>query len=189
MPRGKKATPVSLAEAVAPETPVVAMPLTGQEAPKRRGRRRKSEIEARLEDKAAPQDAPEAYLGEICAVIGGNIRFNRKLRKFSIDNLSNYLELSSSYVGLLERGERCPSLKTLLKICELFGITLGELIASPQGGGRKAVVAEDKKSSVNNKQKSVVSLLHKLTESELDFVITVLKAMKSMQKKADGLEE
>jgi predicted transcriptional regulator len=47
-----------------------------------------------------------------CRVIGKNLRENRLLRKLTTEEIAERLELSVPYVGLLERGDRCPSLIT-----------------------------------------------------------------------------
>ncbi|MDH5674857.1 MAG: helix-turn-helix domain-containing protein [Myxococcales bacterium] len=44
--------------------------------------------------------------------------------------------VNASYVGLLERGERVPSLEVLASLCDALGLTMGELFApaSPRDG-------------------------------------------------------
>lgn len=183
MPRGKKRIEeTNEAISATPEQ-------TAETADKpKRGRKKNAVSEqdfAQTKRKAGDEanEAPSGYLAVICETIGANIRMNRKLRKFSIDNLADYLELSSSYVGLLERGERCPSLKTLLKISEFFGMNFGELLAKAHpGNAKQSQIAEPRKSTVDNKQKSIISLLHRLDEPELEFIISMLKAMRSMNK-------
>ncbi len=197
MPRGKKQIPVEekiqevkpepkkrgrkpKSAVVAPVVEPVAAPAVEPEKAKRGRKKSVPEIQIAVAEEAKHDGVPDAYLADVCKLIGRNIRANRKLRKFSIDNLADYLELSSSYVGLLERGERCPSLKTLLKICDLFSIDFAELFS--QGTGDVKSIHEKGSASSNNKHKSVMSLIHKLGDNELEFVITVLKSMKNMQK-------
>jgi transcriptional regulator with XRE-family HTH domain len=98
--------------------------------------------------------------------------------------LAEYLELSPSYVGLLERGERCPSLKSLLKICELFGSTPNDFLLEKKTAGAKLSLAEERKSSHSNKHRTVLSVMQKLSDPELDFVISTMKSLKTMNKNA-----
>ncbi|MDR1210456.1 MAG: helix-turn-helix domain-containing protein [Clostridiales bacterium] len=124
----------------------------------------------------------DSFMMRNCGIIGANIRHERKLRSFSIEDLSEYLELSPSYVGLLERGERCPSLKSLLRICQLFSATPNELLLERENAGGKSSVAEPRRSSYANKIRTVESIVKKLSESELDFVITTMKGLKNLSR-------
>ena len=71
----------------------------------------------------------DGFLIDKCKTIGENVRIERRKRKFSIEDLANYIDLSSSYVGLLERGDRCPSLKSLFRLCELFQCEPNDLLS------------------------------------------------------------
>ena len=128
-----------------------------------------------------------AYLSERCKVIGRNMRIERKKRGFSLDNLSEYISLSASYVGLLERGERCPSLKILLSLCDLFDVTPNDLLLDraeiiAASGEFKEKAAKTKTGDVkNNKYKSVLSLIHNMDESHLDYAITILKGLRKLR--------
>ena|GEM_PF-4986963 len=48
--------------------------------------------------------------------------------------LAKLLDVSTAYIGLLERSERTPSVEVLLKICDFFGKGVDDMMAS---GGRK----------------------------------------------------
>lgn len=126
----------------------------------------------------------DSYMIEKSKIIGKNIRSERKLRNFSVENLAEFLELSISYIGLLERGDRCPSLKIVYKICELFGTTPNDLLVEKQYDEKlnRILVAEDK--PVNNKYKSeaVSSLIATLSDQELDFTLTTIKNLKRISR-------
>lgn len=68
------------------------------------------------------------YMLQKCKIIGKNIRIERKMHNLSTEELARRLDLSASYIGLLERGIRCPSLKCLFKICDIFDISIEDLI-------------------------------------------------------------
>lgn len=63
-----------------------------------------------------------------------NIKFGkhlaslRKEKRWSQEELSFKVELNRTYIGDLERGEKCPSLETLIKIAKGFEISLQELL-------------------------------------------------------------
>lgn len=134
----------------------------------------------------------DAYMAAKCKIIGRNVRLERKKRKFSIDNLAECIELSASYVGLLERGDRCPSLKSLLKLCELFNVDPNELLLEKPSGSKMsdtmntADISEEKR---RNNYSAVISLLHGLDEAELECVVTSVKALRKLRKMDEiGLE-
>jgi len=82
----------------------------------------------------------DAYMLARCKIIGRNVRLERKKRKITIDTLSESLELSASYVGLLERGDRCPSLKSVFRLCEVFDVKPNELLL---GKGPDVIISEN----------------------------------------------
>lgn len=136
------------------------------------------------ENKATDKDSPigDEYLEKKCKIIGENIRRKRKKRNLSIENLAEYTELSSSYIGLLERGQRCPSLKSFLKICDIFGITTDELLSVEKGKKSKISVSEENKSSYQNKLTTIDFLVKKLDNDELEVVIAVLDKLVELKK-------
>lgn len=65
--------------------------------------------------------------------IGERIKTVRKSLGLTQDQLAEKSELSSNYIGQLERGERSPSLKTLSKIARSLGVDTEYLVRSPHG--------------------------------------------------------
>lgn len=57
------------------------------------------------------------------ASIGKNIRKFRLMRKLRQDDLAEKVGLSTNYVGALERGEKVPSLETLIDIINALEIS------------------------------------------------------------------
>lgn len=60
--------------------------------------------------------------------IGINIRKYRLKSDISQENLGLSAEINPAYVGKLERGEKCPTIDTLYKICEALGISVSEIL-------------------------------------------------------------
>lgn len=60
--------------------------------------------------------------------IGKKIREERMLRNLTLEQLAEVLELSPSYMGLIERGQRGISIDTLYKVCMTFKISSDYLI-------------------------------------------------------------
>ena len=130
----------------------------------------------------------DVYFKNLCEIIGKNIRAERRKRKFSIDDLAEYIELSASYVGLLERGDRCPSINSLLKLCELFKITPNELLLKRDYKGTFSV-SERKENEHKDYHKAILSLLQTLNESQLKFTSNMIKNLKKVSLDADSVPE
>lgn len=67
----------------------------------------------------------------IAGRIGGVMRRCRVARGWSQAVLAERLDVSVDYVGLLERGERLPSLPVLIQIANEFGVSTAELLGEP----------------------------------------------------------
>lgn len=57
------------------------------------------------------------------AVIGKNIRRERKAQRITIEDLAEKAGLSTNYLGAIERGEKVPSLESLVAIIDALNIT------------------------------------------------------------------
>ena len=55
--------------------------------------------------------------------IGKNIRKYRLMKKLRQEDLAEKADLSINYVGAIERGEKIPSLETLLVIINALGVS------------------------------------------------------------------
>ena len=56
--------------------------------------------------------------------VGTRIRRLRKARKLNIKELSDRLGLSASFIGLVERNDRDLSNKSLIKLADIFNVTI-----------------------------------------------------------------
>lgn len=55
--------------------------------------------------------------------IGKNIRMFRLAKKLRQEDLAEKTGLSANYVGMVERGEKIPSLETFIKIINALGVS------------------------------------------------------------------
>lgn len=60
--------------------------------------------------------------------IGISIRKYRLKSDISQENLGLSAGINPAYIGRLERGEKCPTIDTLYKICEALGISVCEIL-------------------------------------------------------------
>ena len=124
----------------------------------------------------------KGYIADRAIIFGENMRAARKQRGFTSEHLAAFLQISTAYVGLIERGERCPSLETFLRICDFFGET-PETMLTPQGAGvavRETKLAarsiDDEKKK--RRHKMVLSMLETFDPVELDHVVNMIKSFR-----------
>lgn len=60
--------------------------------------------------------------------VGDRIRIERSKLNISQEQLSFKSDLHRTYIGAIERGEKCPSIETLLKITSALGISLSKFL-------------------------------------------------------------
>jgi transcriptional regulator with XRE-family HTH domain len=60
--------------------------------------------------------------------IGARIRFLRRQRNMTLEQLSNCSKLTKSFVSKVERGVSVPSISTAMKLAESFQITVSQLL-------------------------------------------------------------
>lgn len=60
--------------------------------------------------------------------LGKEIKKKRRLAALTQEQLAEKTDLSVTYIGMLERGERIPGLETLIKIADALNATTDELL-------------------------------------------------------------
>jgi len=144
--------------------------------PKKRGRK------ANDASGVTVSSAQKDFISEKTLIFGENVRIARKERGFTAEVLAKFLGISTAYVGLIERGERCPSMETYMKICDFFGESYETMLTV-----RKDYrVAEKRRlnkdpninSRVQRKQKMIISMVNTFSDDELDFIISAVKSFK-----------
>ena len=127
--------------------------------------------------------ATKKRLAELSTLVGTNIRLERKERGFTTEVLAEFLGISPAYIGLIERGERCPSLETFLRICEFFGERPEEMLRS-RGiglgyGGEEAFGYIDEGTEEKSKRvKSISGMLTAFSIEELGHIFEILKVLR-----------
>ena len=58
---------------------------------------------------------------------GENLRAARKQRGYSQESFAHAVDLDRTYIGGIERGERNPGLKTIVRIADALQIKVAEL--------------------------------------------------------------
>ena len=103
---------------------------------------------------------------ELKIMIGRNIRNERVIRGMSLDELAELMEQSPGFLGLVERGQRGATAHNLLKLADIFGISIDSLFL--RGEIESYIMS-------NGLQKKLSSLISDFSEIELFFIINVVK--------------
>ncbi|KIC50873.1 helix-turn-helix transcriptional regulator [Tateyamaria sp. ANG-S1] len=61
---------------------------------------------------------------------GENLRAARKQRGYSQESFAHAVDLDRTYIGGIERGERNPGLKTVVRIADALEIDVADLFRS-----------------------------------------------------------
>ena len=69
------------------------------------------------------------------ATIGKNIRKYRLMKKLRQEDLAEKAGLTANYIGMVERGEKIPSLETFIKILNALGVSADMVLSDVLDNG------------------------------------------------------
>lgn len=69
--------------------------------------------------------------------LGSRIREERQRKGWTIEQLAEHMDLSPSFLGSVERGERALSIEKLYRASEIFSVTTDSLIKSKLKSGSR----------------------------------------------------
>ena len=61
-------------------------------------------------------------------LLGKHIREQRKLKKYTLEQLAEKLDVSTTFIGQIERAKGIPSLETLVKIANVLEVSTDSLL-------------------------------------------------------------
>ena len=61
-------------------------------------------------------------------LLGNQIRKQRKLKKYTLEQLAERLEVSTTFIGQIERAKGIPSLETLVKLANVLEVSVDSLL-------------------------------------------------------------
>lgn len=61
-------------------------------------------------------------------LLGKHIRARRKEKKYTLEQLAEKLDVSTTFIGQIERAKGIPSLETLVKIANVLEISIDSLL-------------------------------------------------------------
>lgn len=65
----------------------------------------------------------------LAEVIGERVSLERGFRDQTLDEVTSHTGISKGVLSQIERGECTPTLPTLLKLCDLWGLQLTDLVS------------------------------------------------------------
>ena len=74
--------------------------------------------------------------------IGKNIRKKRLAKSWKQEVLAGKAEVTASYIGMIERGEKVPKLETLVRIINVLGATADEIMEGVINRGYEVRMSE-----------------------------------------------
>lgn len=96
--------------------------------------------------------------------LGSNIKKFRLEKGLSQEHLALRAGVHPAYLGRLERGEKCPTLDTVFKICEALDVPAGDLISF---GNFNDNTSADKK--------TMEEVIEKLPKSKQEKLLDIVK--------------
>lgn len=67
--------------------------------------------------------------------IGKNIRRFREIKKLRQEDLAEKTDLTTNYIGMIERGEKIPSLETFINILNSLGVSADMVLSDVLDNG------------------------------------------------------
>lgn len=113
--------------------------------------------------------------------LGGRLYRLRKEKrnpKISQGEMAKKIKLSTAYIGMIERGERSPSVETLAKMCSVIGITLADLFAFTKYTHAGHEGADERLHDIHD-----MVIKGQLTITDLETVVDMCKAIYRNKKK------
>lgn len=83
--------------------------------------------------------------------IGKNVRKFREIKKLRQEDLAEKTDLTTNYIGMIERGEKIPSLETFINILNSLGVSADMVLSDVLDNGYKV-----KDSLLNEKLEKLV---------------------------------
>ena len=102
--------------------------------------------------------------------IGKNIRKFREIKKLRQEDLAEKTDLTTNYIGMIERGEKIPSLETFINILNSLGVSADMVLSDVLDNGYTV-----KNSMLNEK-------LEKLVPEDRNRIYEVIDTMMKQSK-------
>lgn len=99
--------------------------------------------------------------------LGRRIREERQKLNLTQEKLSEAINVSTTYIGQIERGERCPTLDTLIRISNSLGVSIDYLLQ------------ESVTPSSTNLMNLWLQLTRDLSDNDMKMIIELINVIKN----------
>jgi len=120
---------------------------------------------------------------DINKIIGRNIAIERKQRAIKREDLAEILGVSTSHMGLMERGERGVHALHFTKLSDIFDIPVSDFFTG--GNRRRMSVLKARDSELQENQETISTLARNLNKSEVEYVVSMLRGIIAMRNDND----
>ncbi len=107
-------------------------------------------------------------------LLGKHIRNRRKEKKYTLEQLAEKLDVSTTFIGQIERAKGIPSLETLIKIANILEISIDSLLFGDLNN----------KSGNNHFVKRITELTETFTPKEKDILLKNIELFKAFKENA-----
>lgn len=104
---------------------------------------------------------------DIKEIFGKRVRYYRKNRKLSQEQLAELCDLHPTYIGQLERGEKNASLETIMRVCDGLSVSpevLFENIVPKTESGAAQEIYNIAAALPVEKQKALLDIVEKIAD-------------------------
>lgn len=108
---------------------------------------------------------------EIKENVGKVIRFYRQELGLTIDDFSKFVKISPTFLGLIERGDRCTNLENLHRISEFIEIPVDNMI---NGITEKNIIKQKK--DYEPEKKILFQYIKGLNSKGTKFILDIIKS-------------
>jgi len=115
---------------------------------------------------------------ELRNIIGKQIRKERKNCSMTSEELAELIGISTSHLGLIERGERGVTAYNFYKLSKIFNISIDDIFFRDEDASLRTGKTN---APTSYKAKRVDALIKGMDEKEIDFIIKMIKAITRMR--------
>lgn len=110
-------------------------------------------------------------------LLGEKIRDLRTLHRFSQADLAERIDVSTNYIGQIERGDRKPSLETLVSLCNALDTSMDYILSDSLTTNGDLVTRD------------ITSKLQDLSLEEKTFIYNIIVSYSHMKNKRNDKKE
>ncbi len=104
-------------------------------------------------------------------LLGKKIREQRKLKKYTLEQLAEKLDVSTTFIGQIERAKGIPSLETLVKIANVLEVSIDSLVFEDL----------NTKSGTTHFANKIIELTENFTPKEKDLILKNIEIFKDFK--------